>query len=286
MNTADAAWDTLDQKVKDRMAKIRNKILVLSNKGGVGKSTVAANLAMALASSGKKVGILDADIHGPSMMKMFGLEGRRLSDDASGLKPIAARPGIKLVSMGALLEDEDKPVIWRGPMKSKVLKEFLGTVEWGSLDCLVIDSPPGTGDEPLSICQLLPELTGAVIVTTPQEMALLDSRKCVALLRQLRIPILGLVENMSGFECPHCSGAIDLLKTGGGQRASRELGVPMLGRIPFELSIVDCGDSGTPLLQSHQSSAAVEALLSVAVKVLEACEETVGAADPRENRDS
>jgi len=218
--------NNLDEKLKNNMANIEHKILVLSNKGGVGKSSVAINLAWSLSEKGFKVGILDADLHGPSVATMLGFEGKRLQGSPEGIIPMNVSPNLTAVSMASLIETSDAPLIWRGPLKMMALKQFLGEVKWGALDYLVIDSPPGTGDEPLSICQLIPELEGGIIVTTPQGVALLDSRKCVNFLKNLSIPVLGVIENMSGLKCPHCGKNIDLFKSGGGEKAALEFNLP------------------------------------------------------------
>ncbi|MFC1679070.1 P-loop NTPase [Elusimicrobiota bacterium] len=268
MTTGTKAPKDLDARLKDNMARIARKILVLSNKGGVGKSSVATGMAAVLNGKGKSVGVLDADIHGPSMSKMMGQEGMMLTGDDRGMNALEVREGLLLVSMAALLPDQDHPVIWRGPMKMGVLKQFLAEARWGELDYLVIDVPPGTGDEPLSLCQLLPDLTGAVIVTTPQDIALLDARKCVGFLRQLKIPILGIVENMSGFKCPHCDKDIELFKSGGGARAAKDLGIDLLGTIPFDPNMVRAADDGKLFVEEHPDSEAARAMREVVESVL------------------
>lgn len=235
-------------KLKENMKKIKHKILVLSNKGGVGKSSVAVNLACALAEKGYQVGLLDTDLHGPSVAKMLGFEGERLTGSNGFMNPIEVRKNLIAISMASLIESPDTPLVWRGPLKGAAIKQFLAEVNWGELDYLVIDSPPGTGDELLSICQFIPELDGGVIVTTPQEVALTDSRKCVTFLKDIHIPILGVVENMSGFRCPHCGNTIDLFKSGGGEKAAKEFGVPFLGKIPLDIEIVSSGDQGKPFM--------------------------------------
>ena len=227
------------------MAQINAKILVLSNKGGVGKSFVAVNIAVCLSRKGANVGLLDADMHGPSIAKMLGFEGKILSAGQNGISPYPVNPNLGAISMASFLESVDTAVIWRGPLKMNVLRQFLAEADWGKRDYLIVDSPPGTGDEPLSICQLISDLTGAIIVTTPQDVALLDSRKCVSFLRQLSTPILGILENMSGLICPHCGTKIDIFKSGGGEKAAKELNVPFLGRIPFDPHIADvCHETG------------------------------------------
>ena len=244
----------LDWKLKENMTKIKHKILVLSNKGGVGKSALAINLACSLSKRGFEVGILDADLHGPSVAKMLGFEGQRLTSIKEGMMPVVVGPKLRAFSMASLLSSPDAPVIWRGPLKMTALKQFLAEVVWGELDYLIVDAPPGTGDEPLSICQLIPELEGGIVVTTPQDVALSDSRKCVGFLQQLRIPTLGILENMSGFICPHCGKNIDLFKSGGGEKAALELRVPFLGKIPFDLNMVKSSDEGKSLVNEYETS--------------------------------
>jgi len=256
-----------ERKVAETLAKIKHRLLVFSGKGGVGKSTVAANLASALAGKGLKVGLLDVDIHGPNLPKMLGVEEKRLDVSPAGIKPVPVHENLVLVSMSFLLQDPDLPVIWRGPMKMKVIQQFLGDVQWGELDWLVIDSPPGTGDEPLSVAQLIPA-TGAVIVTTPQEVSLMDSRKAVAFARKLNLNILGIIENMSGMVCPHCGERIDLFKRGGGRKAASELGVPFLGDIPVDPRIVVSGDEGKPFIIGRDDSEAGRAFMKIVDNII------------------
>ena len=250
-------WEEL---VAKNMAKISAKILVLSNKGGVGKSFIAVNLAVGLSRRGAKVGLLDADIHGPSTVKMLGFEKQRISVSENGFQPYPVNSNLSAISMASFLEDPDMPVIWRGPMKMSALRQFLAEVNWGKLDYLVIDSPPGTGDEPLSVIQLIGDLTGAIIVTTPQDIALLDSRKCVNFLRKLSVPILGILENMSGFTCPHCGNKIDLFKSGGGEKSAKEFDIPFLGKVPFDPKIVESTDNGKAFIESFPDSESAKAL--------------------------
>jgi ATP-binding protein involved in chromosome partitioning len=253
-----------------RLAGIRTKIMVMSGKGGVGKSTVSVNLAASLALRGYQVGLLDADIHGPDIARMCGVENSPLVAHGDGLDPVEVRGGLKTISMGLLSQDPDKAIVWRGPLKHQAIKQFLGDVNWGELDYLVVDLPPGTGDEPLSVANLIRNVDGAVIVTTPQGVALLDSRKAVNFSRLLKVPVLGIVENMSGLICPHCGGRIDLFKVGGGERAARELGVPFLGRVPIEPRIVEGCDAGQPLVTDGKESPAKEAFLNLTQRVVEA----------------
>jgi ATP-binding protein involved in chromosome partitioning len=247
--TCDSATQQLHMQAQlsQRLALIKHRIVVMSGKGGVGKTTVAVNLAVALAASGKAVGILDADVHGPNIPKMLGLNGRHATGGANGLVPLVSRENVKAMSMAFLLPDEDTPVVWRGPIKHTVFNQFLAEVDWGELDYLIVDLPPGTGDEPLSIAQLLGKPLWAVVVTTPQDVALLDSRKSIVFGRNLDMQVLGIVENMSGLTCPHCGERIDLFKTGGGRRSSRDLMVPFLGAIPIDPQMVDGGDAGIPI---------------------------------------
>ncbi|MDD3031329.1 MAG: Mrp/NBP35 family ATP-binding protein [Atribacterota bacterium] len=248
------AQEDMNNKLKQNMSDIKHKILVLSNKGGVGKSSVSVNLSCALAEKGYKVGLLDADLHGPSVAKMLGFEGERLAGNNGFIEPIKVRENLKAVSMASLIKSPDTPLVWRGPLKGVAIKQFLAEVHWGKLDFLIIDSPPGTGDEPLSICQLIPELDGGVIVTTPQEIALTDSRKCIHFLRDINIPILGIIENMSGFRCPNCGEKIDLFMTGGGKKAADDFKVPFLGAIPIDVQMVKSGDQGQPFICSNGES--------------------------------
>lgn len=257
-----------DVKVLKSLAKIKHKIVVMSGKGGVGKSTVTVNLAMALAMRGFEVGILDADIHGPNIPKMLNIEDAQIQGDQEGLYPIDVPPHVKVMSMAFLLQDRDSPIVWRGPMKMGAIRQFVADVKWGELDFLIVDLPPGTGDEPLTVAQLMPEADGAVIVTTPQDVALLDSRKSVTFAKALKLPVLGIVENMSGLICPHCGKEIDLFKMGGGEKAAHEMGVPFLGRIPIDPSVVDSGDSGKPIVISNRDSLATKAFDEIADKIV------------------
>ena len=258
----------MDEKLRQNMSDIKHKILVLSNKGGVGKSSISVNLSCTLAEKGYQVGLLDADLHGPSVAKMLGFEGQKLTGSNGQIKPIQARENLVAVSMASLIESPDTPLVWRGPLKGVAIKQFLAEVNWGKLDFLVIDSPPGTGDEPLSVCQLIPELDGGVIVTTPQEIALADSRKCIHFLRDINIPILGIVENMSGFHCPKCGEKIDLFKTGGGKKAASDFKIPFLGAIPIDLAMVQSADQGKPFICSNNDSETVQAFEKIVQSII------------------
>ena len=261
-----------EMKIARNMKRIKHKIAVMSGKGGVGKSTVSVNLAMALAMKGRQVGILDMDIHGPNVPKMLGIEGHRLEAVDGGIGPVLVEPGIKVISMAFLLENPDTPVIWRGPLKLSAMKQFLGDVVWGDLDYLIIDLPPGTGDEHMNVAQLLPESDGAVIVTTPQEVALLDSRKSVKFAETLKMPVIGIVENMSGLICPHCGKEINIFKSGGGEKAANEMGIKFLGKIPLEPKIVEDSDAGIPFVVENPDSRSAKAFNEIAENVLKIVE--------------
>ncbi|MEA3254469.1 MAG: Mrp/NBP35 family ATP-binding protein [Candidatus Altiarchaeota archaeon] len=263
MGTGQKTMEEQKELIKKRIGGIQNKLMVMSGKGGVGKTTVAVNLAFALQMNGLNTGILDADIHGPNVPKMLGIEGTKPDTTADGILPakipIGVGRALEVMSLAFFLE-ADSPVIWRGPLKMGALQQFLSDVCWGEdLDYLIVDLPPGTGDEPLSIAQLIPDITGSIIVTTPQEVALMDSRRSVNFSRKLNVPVMGVVENMSGLKCPHCGGVIDLFKVGGGEKAAKELGVPFLGRIPIEPVIVKDSDEGKPFILNHPDSEAGKA---------------------------
>ena len=261
-----------DVKLMKKLSKIKHTIIVMSGKGGVGKSTVSVNIAVGLALRGYEVGILDADIHGPNVPKMLKLEDMRLEADENGIYPAEVPPRIKVMSMAFLSQDKDTPIVWRGPMKMGALRQFIEDVYWGELDYLVVDLPPGTGDEPLTSAQLISNADGSVIVTTPQDVALLDSRKSVSFSNALELPVLGIVENMAGFVCPHCKETVNLFKIGGGEKAANELGVPFLGRVPIDPNVVDAGDNGMPLIADNGSSPAAEAFEGIIDKILEKTE--------------
>lgn len=233
------------EAIKKNLQRIKQVIVVLSGKGGVGKSTVSTNLALTLAQQGKQVGLLDCDMHGPTIPTMLGLHDTRIMESKEGLKPVQATENLKVLSMGFLLKNQDDAIIWRGPMKMGAIRQLIGDFSWGNLDYLIIDLPPGTGDEPLSIAQIIPKITGAVIVTTPQDVALVSVRKSITFVHKLKIPVIGIIENMSGFTCPHCGKHVDIFKTGGGKKAADDFQLPFLGSIPLDPSIVETGDAGT-----------------------------------------
>jgi len=238
--------DQSEQIIMENMGRIKHKIVVLSGKGGVGKSTVAVNLAVSLAEKGFNVGLMDVDIHGPSVPKLLGLDGVMALGAGKQIYPVKYSDNLKVMSVAFLMEDADEAVVWRGSLKMRLIRQFLTDVVWGGLDYLIVDSPPGTGDEPLSVCQMIPDPDGAVIVTTPQDVALADVRKSVTFCRQLKMNVIGVIENMSTFVCPHCGETTDIFKSGGGESMAEEMDVKFLGKLPLEPHIVHSGDSGNP----------------------------------------
>jgi Mrp family chromosome partitioning ATPase len=254
-----------DHKV-DRMARVAHKIIIASGKGGVGKSTVTVNLARALQMKGLRVGILDGDITGPDIPKLLGIEDEKLRQGPEGIEPAVA-DGIKAASMALILSSRDTPVVWRGPMKMAAIKQFIQDVNWGDLDFLLVDMPPGTSDEPLTVVQLIPDLAGAIIVTTPQDVALLDSRKAVNMVKAMKLPVLGIVENMSGLVCPHCGERITIFGSGGGESMAEEMDVPFLGAIPIDPSICALGDRGETFVQG--STQAVNSFGKIVQRLME-----------------
>ena len=242
------------------MKNIKHKILVLSGKGGVGKSCIAVNLAVWLSIRSKNVGLLDIDIHGPNVPKLLNLDGKKLQGVADKIEPILYSDTLKVISVGFLLQDESNALIWRGPMKHNVIKQFVTDVSWGNLDYLIVDCPPGTGDEPLSIVQLLGNADGAVIVTTPQQLSVIDVKKCITFCRQLNLPVLGVIENMSGFVCPHCNHRTDIFTGNGGKQMAKDFDVPFLGSIPIDPEVVSACDSGKPFINSNSQSTTAQAL--------------------------
>ncbi len=262
--SADEKAAHTERRVAEKLASIRHKIMIMSGKGGVGKSTVAINLGAALAQQGLEAGILDADIHGPNVPKMLGVEATPIVAVEHGIRPVEPFPHLKLISMAFFIGNPDNPVIWRGPLKHSAIQQFISDVEWGNLDYLIIDLPPGTGDEALSSAHVLKNVDGTIIVTTPQDVALLDSRKAVNFSRSLGMPVIGIVENMSGFNCPHCGKPIALFKIGGGEKAAVEMRVPFLGRVPIDPNVVTDCDSGVPVVIAHPESPVAEEFQKIA----------------------
>ena len=264
------------EAVKKRLDTIGQSILILSGKGGVGKSTVAVNLAVELAGKGKMVGLLDVDIHGPSIPGMCGLEGREVFARDKSIVPVAFNGNLSVMSVGFLLGGTDDAVIWRGPMKYSVIRQFIADVDWGELDYLIIDSPPGTGDEPLSVAQLIDGNAGAVVVTTPQRVSINDVRRSITFCRKLNLAVHGIIENMSGFVCPRCAETIDIFDSGGGEALCREMGVPFLGRMPIDRTIVDSCDTGLPFMLAEDESPAKSAFREITKRLITGEKQTAG----------
>lgn len=260
-NCESCKGNNVKQRIEETMNRIKRKIVVLSGKGGVGKSTVSVNLAFALAATGAKVGLLDVDIHGPSAPKMLNLDGMTLSSDGEKIIPIEIGT-LKVVSLAFLLQNPDDAVIWRGPVKLGVIRQFLSDVDWGDLDYLVVDTPPGTGDEPLTVCQILKD-AGAVIVTTPQEVSAADVRKSISFCRQLDLNILGIVENMSGFVCPHCGEVTEIFAGNAGEKLAERYGLPLLGKIPIDPAVSTGGDAGNPFARVNSETPAAKSFAGI-----------------------
>jgi ATP-binding protein involved in chromosome partitioning len=268
-----------EQRLKMKMSKIKYKVAIISGKGGVGKSTVTVNLAMSFALQGHadKVGVLDADIHGPCVPKMLGLKGQRLIGGPAGMIfPVTARLGIKVVSMDFLLPSDEAPVIWRGPLKMRAIQQFLSDIMWGELDFLFVDLPPGTGDEPLSVIQLISDIDGVIIVTIPSEVSQAVVKKAITFSKQLGVPVIGIIENMSGFVCPECGAKLDIFKAGGGKKIAKELSVPYLGKIPIDPAICVASDSGTPFVAENPVSSTTKAFAEIVTKIKQFLEVPVG----------
>jgi Mrp family chromosome partitioning ATPase len=253
--------------IKASLAKIKHKIFVLSGKGGVGKSSVSANLAACLSKKGYKTGLMDVDVHGPSIAHMLGLTGVLDISQNQLLIPKEINGNLKVVSVEALMQDKDQAIIWRGPAKTGMIKQFVSSVDWGELDFLVIDAPPGTGDEPLTVAQNIPDALG-VIVTTPQEVALADIRKSISFCKTVHLKTLGIVENMAGFKCPHCNEPIDLFSSGGGEKTAKSTGLEFLGSLPFDTQVVASGDSGSPLLFQKEETEFTRAFDTIVENIL------------------
>jgi len=246
-----------DARLQENLDRIKHKLIVISGKGGVGKSTVAVNVAYGLAASGKKVGILDVDIHGPSIAKMLGIEGKTLkaSKDSPFPMPVKVAENLYAMTIASLITNPDEPIVWRGPLKMGAIRQFLQDISWPELDYLVVDSPPGTGDEPLSVVQLLKKVDGSLIVSTPQDIALLDARKTIKFSSKMGVPVVGIIENMSTFICPHCNKPIDIFKGSGVEKAAKDFDIDILGKIPINTEIVSAGDQGRSVFSDPINSA-------------------------------
>ncbi len=267
-------FENLIKMINDNMSKIKYKIMIVSGKGGVGKSSITALLALATAIKNKSVGILDADIHGPSIPKILGLEKSQLLISPLGIVPVKGPLNVKVVSTQFILPTEDSPVIWRGPLKGRLIGEFLAKVLWGELDYLYIDLPPGTGDEPLSIAQYIKNLTGAIIVTIPSDLSRLVVKKAVRFCEKLNVPILGIIENMSGFTCPKCGTTYQLFGSGAGLKIAVEMNIPYLGAIPIDPRLSECNDKGEVYILKYKEAEAAKAILEIADKIINKIEST------------
>lgn len=276
-NDQDFKVQVQNAMIKSTLEKIRYKLFVMSGKGGVGKSSVSVNIAAALAAKGYRVGLLDVDIHGPSVPTLLGLSGAMEMEDQSKISPKVYNDNLLVVSMESLLKDPDQAVLWRGPMKTSIIRKFISNVEWGELDFLVVDSPPGTGDESMTVLKTVPDAL-SVVVTTPQEVSLSDVRKSINFLQYAKANILGVVENMSGLVCPHCHESIALFKQGGGKELAVKFGLPFLGSIPLDPATVVAGDIGTPVVLLDEDSFAKEAFTKLADAVVQAAESSLEAA--------
>jgi Mrp family chromosome partitioning ATPase len=254
--------------VNDSLKKIKNKMIIMSGKGGVGKTSTSVNLSIALANKGYKVGIMDVDLHGPDVPRMLGLKGMLDVSQSRKLRPIARTENLKAVSIESLTMSKDDAIIWRGPIKFSAIKQFIGDVDWGELDFLIIDSPPGTGDEPLTIAQTISDAK-AIIVTTPQEVSLADVRKSINFCKTVNMNIFGLIENMSGFTCPHCGENVEIFGTGGGERTAMSTGIRFLGKIPMDPKVVSCGDRGESIQEVYGDSPVSKAISDIADQVAE-----------------
>jgi ATP-binding protein involved in chromosome partitioning len=265
-----------------RMKKIKHKIAIISGKGGVGKTVTAVNLAIALAMQDhNRVGLLDADIHGPCVPKMLGMMGQKMKVIPIGAFPAQGPLGLKIVSMQFLLEDTEIPVVWRGPLKRKAIRQFLEDVVWGELDFLLIDLPPGTGDEPLSVLKMLPNMDGVVIVTIPSEVSQTVVGKAITFARQLKVPVIGVVENMSGFVCPDCGTETHIFRSGGGEKVSQKFSVPFLGKIPLDPRICKASDLGHPFIKEQPDSLASTAFMKIVEKIKAYIEEKEETSDEK-----
>ncbi len=256
-----------DKVIAQRLVRIKHELAVISGKGGVGKTTLATAIANMLAAQGLAVGLLDTDITGPNVPLMMGLEGQRPEMDGESLMPVESASGVKVMSMGMLTEDRDTPVIWRGPLRGMAVRQLVADVDWGELDYLIIDLPPGTGDEALTVAQSLPGIDGVIVVTTPQEASLEDCRKAINFARRLKLTVIGVVENMSGMVCPHCGREVEVFGSGGGEAMAEQMDVPFLGRVPLAPALVEATDRGEPLSPEIVPAAVWEALAAIVAKL-------------------
>ncbi len=259
--------EALETAVKEALGRIQRKFIVMSGKGGVGKTSTAVNLAIALAAKGAKVGLMDVDLHGPDVPRMLGFDGILDMNADNKLIPMRFNEHLSAISVESLMEGKDDAIIWRGPVKHSMIQQFIGQVAWGDLDVLLIDAPPGTGDEPLTVAQSIKDAK-AIIVTTPQEVSLADVRKSINFCKTVKMEVFGLIENMSGFTCPHCQSVLDLFGTGGGEKTALAMNVAFLGCIPFDTRMVECGDAGVSYQQKHPESAVSKAYADIAEKIL------------------
>ncbi|PIP36082.1 MAG: ATP-binding protein [Desulfobacterales bacterium CG07_land_8_20_14_0_80_52_14] len=255
-----------ETNLKAALTSIKNKFIVMSGKGGVGKTSVSVNLAVALSKKNFEVGLIDVDLHGPDVLRMLGLRGLLGVGSNQKLIPMSYNKHLRTISVESFIQNRDNAIIWRGPLKHQAIQQFISEVDWGHLDFLIIDSPPGTGDEPLTVAQIVPGAK-AIIVTTPQEIALADVRKSINFCRTVKMEIFGIVENMSSFKCPHCGKPISLFGSGGGEKVACDMGLTFLGKIPFDPGMVTCGDSGTCYQEHHDDSEVFKAFAAIADKM-------------------
>lgn len=257
----------LEMAVKTSLARIKHKFIVMSGKGGVGKTSTSVNLAIALARQGAKVGLVDVDLHGPDVPRMLGFSGILNMNEQSQLIPMRYNDNLSAVSIESLTHSKDEAIIWRGPVKHSVIQQFIGQVAWGELDFLLIDAPPGTGDEPLTVAQTVKDAQ-AIIVTTPQEVALADVRKSINFCKTVKMKVYGLIENMSGYVCPHCNNVLELFGSGGGKRTAETMGIGFLGQIPFDPAMVTCGDGGVAYQEKYPDSVVTKAYSAIGAKLM------------------
>jgi ATP-binding protein involved in chromosome partitioning len=260
------------EDIEKNIANIKHKFIVISGKGGVGKTTVAVSIACTMALKGYQVGIMDVDIHGPNVNKMMGIKDSGLTGDGIKINPVKVLDNLKVISTASILDSPDTPVIWRGPLKMKLIRQFLSEVNWGKLDYLIIDSPPGTGDEPLSVIQLISDIDGAIVVSTPQEVALLDARKSIQFAKKLNVPFIGLIENMNGLICPYCNKKIDLFGTGRAKKTAKELNIMFLGDIPMKPEVIRLGDKGKIIQAIKTKSDVSEAIMKITEYIIKYAE--------------